>query len=1152
MVKSRYFIYAVTMSTIIIFMLGTWVKPAQANAIQIGTPTNTSSVVSGSGVVPSVDEQEALKSLIRSYVELRYHALSVSDSRDFRQNGFGNLISDAPSAEDFLRKEMAKLAVEIRRAELNRLRYFEYKYSLDFRSITVDPTTQIATILVTEGREVVYELSAELRPENPIVSRTTGIEHTILARKKFGEWKLISDSYSDDLWRAIGPLQSTEEILQITDEMISVLEASPRLSATGANAAEISATSTLAEDFSSHDYNRELAVQYALDHWDSSVDSIAPYNPDYFTFPLTDCQNFVSQAIYEGGNATMFIPNPQTPLGQGDAGWFYLNDQQYASGWTDVETFFERTTKFGPDDPETWREIYNQGPEGTLLSERLGTDPYQVPAGLMKGDVIQFEWTPATNNDNDQLYDHSGIVVEIVGGEPYIAAHTFDHDREPLSNFMPWEKIRFIHIERSNGYPPVKAEITQGSNDAGTNPILACNFSLGYNEAYFGLCPNGSSVTSGFRFTDIQIPQGAQVKYAYLTFSVDGPYNAPLDVNIYGEAAANSPTFSGANPPANRLTPNTPVLWNIADQWILGMRRTTPQLSSIIQNIIDPTTGWQSGNPLTFIFKNPGPNTNMRRAIAYERATVVPSLAPAKLIAAYDFNGTPPPTSTPIIPTSTSVPTNAPTSTPVPTNTPTPVPTNPPSQPTFCNICGSGCSPNAPQQFSNSKTTTLSFTETADLLYRVRDEVLSTTPEGQRLTDLYYAYISNIIQVLIENPDLSDQSMEILDLFVPSLQALVDGNGDTATITPEQVNSLQSFLDALVENGDPELQSVILSELETHPIADMAGMTMDQAWTYLNDFPSTPILDNFNRANGGMGHNWSGNKSKYTINANQLKVISSASNSDIYWAGQMFGADQEAYFTFSDVGATATEQDLLLKSQSNSTWGHGVLEVWYDALNQRAQVWTYEWHDGWVKHGADIPVTFADGDQFGALAYADGTVEVYKNGTLLATRDITSWSYYDQGGYIGLWFIGAQNAILDDFGGGTISGSMQSMMAGEAPERTVTSDQLNVTVNAAQFWQGIPLKANQTASVTFDSLKASVKPQSNGVWGDGTVQLLYDVPNQRIQVWLYDTTKGWRQIGKDIPVKFAAGDTFTVRVLSDGALEFSRNGKLIAKRRVSP
>ena len=48
-----------------------------------------------------------------------------------------------------------------------------------------------------------------------------------------------------------------------------------------------------------------------------------------------------------------------------------------------------------------------------------------------------------------------------------------------------------------------------------------------------------------------------------------------------------------------------------------------------------------------------------------------------------------------------------------------------------------------------------------------------------------------------------------------------------------------------------------------------------------------------------------------------------------------------------------------------------------------------------------------------------GQVKVYRNGTLLATRDVTGWPYYAEGGYIGLWFINAGDAVLDDFGGGT-------------------------------------------------------------------------------------------------------------------------------------
>ena len=183
--------------------------------------------------------------------------------------------------------------------------------------------------------------------------------------------------------------------------------------------------------------------------------------------------------------------------------------------------------------------------------------------------------------------------------------------------------------------------------------------------------------------------------------------------------------------------------------------------------------------------------------------------------------------------------------------------------------------------------------------------------------------------------------------------------------------------------------------------------------------PDVKVLDDFNRAGVSLGGNWSGNTSKYRIAGNQLTVRSNDANADVYWKGA-FGVDQEAFVTFVKVSNTATEQNLLLKAQSNKTWGDGVIEVHYAAKKQAVQVWTWEWPKGWKKHGSDIPVRFMDGDTFGARALGNGMVEVYRNGALLGARDITSWRFYDKGGYIGLWFIGARGAVLDDFGGGTI------------------------------------------------------------------------------------------------------------------------------------
>jgi len=322
-----------------------------------------------------------------------------------------------------------------------------------------------------------------------------------------------------------------------------------------------------------------------------------------------------------------------------------------------------------------------------------------------------------------------------------------------------------------------------------------------------------------------------------------------------------------------------------------------------------------------------------------------------------------------------------------------------------------------------------------------------------------------------------------------------------------------------------------------------------------------PTLDDFNRANGAPGSSWSGSTTKYSISSNQLLVGSATYGNEIYWNPASFDADQEAHFTFSQVNTSATAQGLALKIQNG---GAGLLEVSYVPSLNAVQVWTYTPLQGWVQRGTKIPARFLNGDQFSARAFADGTVAVYRNGNLLGIRNVTSWPYYASGGYIGVGFVNASGAKVDDFSGGTITGGMQSMMAGgesivaASSSESIESDPWNVEINSAtHFWQGILIGTNQKASVTFANAPTDIqglllKPQSNGVWGDGVVEVLYDMAGGRIQIWTYDSQLGWIQHGKDIPVKFTAGDMFSVRVSADGTVAIQRNGKLLAKRDVIP
>jgi hypothetical protein len=158
-------------------------------------------------------------------------------------------------------------------------------------------------------------------------------------------------------------------------------------------------------------------------------------------------------------------------------------------------------------------------------------------------------------------------------------------------------------------------------------------------------------------------------------------------------------------------------------------------------------------------------------------------------------------------------------------------------------------------------------------------------------------------------------------------------------------------------------------------------------------------------------------RTELTVASNRLDVIS---HGELYWAAASYGSSQEVFVTFVTVDPAASEINLLLKSQANTTHTAGVIEVWYDPIGRRVQVWTAAPSQGWVQRGADIPVTLVNGDQLGARAMASGQVQVYRNGTLLGTRDTSAWPFNAQGGYLGLWFEQATNSLLDDFGGGTV------------------------------------------------------------------------------------------------------------------------------------
>jgi glucose/arabinose dehydrogenase/PKD repeat protein len=197
-------------------------------------------------------------------------------------------------------------------------------------------------------------------------------------------------------------------------------------------------------------------------------------------------------------------------------------------------------------------------------------------------------------------------------------------------------------------------------------------------------------------------------------------------------------------------------------------------------------------------------------------------------------------------------------------------------------------------------------------------------------------------------------------------------------------------------------------------------------------FPATSIFDRFDRANGVLGGLWIGEASEAAILDSTIRQSASGVTT-LTWGGPVPGIDQEAFARF-EVVPTSGNVSVLLKAQG-STLTSGGIEVRYLRSTNQVSIIERPIGGGSNTHGTVNGVTFAAGDEFGARTYSDGTVQVFRNTTMLGQATLNPGGLRMLGGRVGLRFDSATTARLDDFGGGTLYEFDQNA----EPEATVLS-----------------------------------------------------------------------------------------------------------------
>ena len=129
----------------------------------------------------------------------------------------------------------------------------------------------------------------------------------------------------------------------------------------------------------------------------------------------------------------------------------------------------------------------------------------------------------------------------------------------------------------------------------------------------------------GLRFLNINVPQGASIVSAKITFRANASSGTTASgMTLWGQLATNPATFSSStNNVTNRARTTSSVAWTIP-QWTSGSDYMTSDLAAIVQEIVDQA-GWVANNALVIIGQT---TVSQNRSAASRDSTNGTTLAP--------------------------------------------------------------------------------------------------------------------------------------------------------------------------------------------------------------------------------------------------------------------------------------------------------------------------------------------------------------------------------------------------------------------------------------------------------------------------------------------------------------------------------------------
>lgn len=243
--------------------------------------------------------------------------------------------------------------------------------------------------------------------------------------------------------------------------------------------------------------------------------------------------------------------------------------------------------------------------------------------------------SPTPDDESINLYSLEGSVapyLEIVTGSSADFSTAFTQ-AEPMCDDLEMPAggtinvETYVNVESGGTTGTVNAQVSASSDDAEQDGEDAPNpgrMYLNSSDVELVYDPNSSRGTqvTGFRFNNINIPQGATITNAYLSFTSDTPdsgnpsNSSATTITIHGEDSDNPLTFSasGTHDISSRTKTSASVNWT-PSSWSTGNEYDTPSIVNIVQELVN-SGDWASGNSMAFIIT--GTNSGGRVADAWD------------------------------------------------------------------------------------------------------------------------------------------------------------------------------------------------------------------------------------------------------------------------------------------------------------------------------------------------------------------------------------------------------------------------------------------------------------------------------------------------------------------------------------------------------